>query len=67
MKPDSLIGWADRFLRGWALFKWHFLDYRGRPCKTCGFSEAAHYDHKLEWDIDNYPCERFIISGKKKP
>lgn len=49
----------------WALFKWHALNYKGRYCQQCGFYEASHYDHELEFDIESYPCGRFRISKRK--
>ena len=37
-------------MRWWVMFKWHWLDYKGRRCIRCGFYEASHYDHALEFN-----------------
>lgn len=42
----------------WVMFKWH-VGVKGKPCK-CSFFEASHYNIDLEFDMDNYPCHRFI-------
>lgn len=40
------------------MLKW-WIGYKGRDCAQCGFYEAAHYNHDLDYDIDSYPCDRF--------
>lgn len=29
------------------------------PCEKCGFSSAAHKDHSIEFDVDQYPCSDY--------
>ncbi len=35
------------------------LGWRGADCSECGFSNAAHTAHDLEWHPDFYPCQSF--------
>jgi hypothetical protein len=36
-----------------------WLGLKGQACAQCGFYEASHYKHDLEFDMEAYPCERF--------
>ncbi len=56
---------TSRYWRFYTLFKWHFIGWKGRKCKVCTFHEAAHFDPRLEFDMEGYPCGRFVI-GKEK-
>lgn len=35
------------------------LGWRGKDCKACNFTEAAHQDKTLQWHPDNSPCGNF--------
>lgn len=43
--------------RFWIMLKWR-MGIKGDYCR-CGFHEAAHYDHDLEFDMEFYPCPNF--------
>ncbi len=49
----------SKIYRLWVLFKWTVLDWQGQYCEQCGFHEATHYDHSLEFDMESYPCDHF--------
>jgi hypothetical protein len=42
------------------------LGWRGKKCEECGFSNAAHSNHDLEWHPDDYPCESFSEKKESK-
>lgn len=41
------------------LKRWWAYRGNGKDICICSFSRAAHKDHDLEWDIDDYPCITF--------
>lgn len=32
---------------------------KGKPCQ-CSFYEASHYNKELEFDLNFWPCKKFI-------
>lgn len=59
---EQKVGSVHHFV---VMTKWR-MGMKGKSCAKCGFKEAAHIKHDLQWDMDDYPCSEFTPQVEDK-